>query len=78
VGDALDMIGQYTYRAFTLTALDARAKGAIPCGLLEGAIVTAPIKRGELITHANTRVDATSKIVAMRAKQDEMVYGAAR
>ena len=78
VGDALDMIGQYTYRAFTLTALDARAKGAIPCGLLEGAIVTAPIKRGELITHANTRVDASSKIVAMRAKQDEMVYGAAR
>jgi predicted homoserine dehydrogenase-like protein len=31
-----------------------------------------------LITHANTRVDASSKIVAMRAKQDEMVYGAAR
>ena len=76
-GETLDMIGQYTYRAFTLTTTDARAQGAIPCGLLEGAKTTKPIKRGELITTANTAVDETAKIVALRKKQDELIYGAA-
>ena len=32
---------------------EARAAKAIPCGLLQGGSVTAPIKKGELITYAN-------------------------
>ena len=32
------------------------AAKAIPCGLLQGGKVTAPIKKGELITYANAAV----------------------
>ena len=44
-GDKLDFIGLYTYRAWNMTVEDARACQAIPCGLLEGATITAPIKK---------------------------------
>jgi predicted homoserine dehydrogenase-like protein len=75
-GDVLDQIGEYTYRAFIMTAGEARAAGAIPCGLLTGARVTAPVKKGELITTANAAVPAGSKIAALRARQDDMLFGA--
>ena len=47
---------------------------ALPAGMLTGAVVTAPIKKGELITAANTRLPET-KLVALRRRQDEMLYG---
>jgi predicted homoserine dehydrogenase-like protein len=75
-GDALDAIGEYTYRAWIMTAGEARAAKAIPCGLLQGGTVTAPIKKGELITTANAAVAAGSKIAELRARQDRLVYGA--
>ena len=74
-GDALDAIGEYTYRAWIMTAAEARTAKAIPCGLLHHAKVTAPIKKGELITQANTEVPANSKIAELRARQDKLVYG---
>ncbi|MEO5326596.1 NAD(P)H-dependent oxidoreductase, partial [Mesorhizobium sp. CC13] len=55
-GDRLDAIGEYSYRAWIMTAPEARASKAIPCGLLQGGTVTAPIKKGELITYANAAV----------------------
>ena len=73
VGDTLDQIGEYTYRAWVMTVPEARAAGALPCGLLTGAKVTAPIKKGELITTANTALPAGSKIAALRARQDKML-----
>ncbi len=73
VGETLDQIGEYCYRAWIMTAPQARSAGAIPCGLLTGAKVTAPIKKGDLITRANTAVPATSKIAALRARQDAML-----
>ncbi|BBD40943.1 homoserine dehydrogenase (plasmid) [Aminobacter sp. Y103A] len=75
-GDALDAIGEYTYRAWIMTAGEARAAKAIPCGLLQGGTVTAPIKKGELITTANASVAPGSKIAELRARQDRLVYGA--
>ncbi|WP_432287790.1 NAD(P)H-dependent oxidoreductase [Aminobacter sp. BA135] len=75
-GDALDAIGEYTYRAWIMTAGEARAAKAIPCGLLQGGTVTAPIKKGELITTANAAVAPGSKIAELRARQDRLVYGA--
>jgi predicted homoserine dehydrogenase-like protein len=72
-GDALDQIGEYCYRAWIMTSVEARAAGAIPCGLLTGAKVTAPIKQGELITKANAAVPASSKIAVLRARQDAML-----
>ena len=72
-GDRLDQIGEYCYRAWIMEAGQARAAGAIPCGLLTGATVTARIKKGDLITKANTAVPADSKIVLLRARQDKML-----
>jgi predicted homoserine dehydrogenase-like protein len=73
VGDTLDQIGEYCYRAWIMEAGEARAARAIPCGLLTGAKVTAPIAKGGLITTANTAVPAGSKIAALRARQDKML-----
>ena len=73
VGDTLDQIGEYCYRAWIMQAGEARAAGAIPCGLLPGAKVTAPIRKGDLITRANTTVPADSKIAMLRARQDEIL-----
>jgi predicted homoserine dehydrogenase-like protein len=72
-GEMLDQIGEYCYRAWIMTSPEARAAGAIPCGLLAGSSVTAPVKKGELITKANTAVPANSKIAALRARQDAML-----
>ncbi len=78
VGETLDQIGEYCYRAWITTAEEARAKGAIPCGLLQGAKVTAPIPKGALITRRNTAVPAGSRISLLRARQDAMLgYDAA-
>ena len=73
VGETLDQIGEYCYRAWIMTAPEARTAGAIPCGLLTGAKVTAPIKKGDLITRANAAVPANSKIAVLRARQDAML-----
>jgi predicted homoserine dehydrogenase-like protein len=74
-GEALDAIGEYTYRAFVMTVGEAKAKSAIPCGLIEGGKTLAPIKRGELITYANAAPDPVSRIVELRRRQDAMLAG---
>ena len=73
MGDTLDQIGEYCYRAWIMTVGDARDAAAIPCGLLQGAKVTQPIAKGALITRANTAVPANSKIAMLRARQDKML-----
>jgi predicted homoserine dehydrogenase-like protein len=72
-GDALDAIGEYTYRAWIMTAGDAATARAVPCGLLEGGKVTKAIKKGELLTTANVAVDITAKIYDLRQRQDNML-----
>jgi predicted homoserine dehydrogenase-like protein len=73
VGETFDAIGETCYRSFTLTAVDARAQQAVPVGLLEGGKVTAPVKKGELLTRANAAPDATTRLFALRKLQDEML-----
>ena len=74
-GESLDAIGEYCYRAWIMTVPEARAGQAIPCGLLQGGTVTAPIRKGELITYQNASVAPGSRIAALRARQDALVYG---
>jgi predicted homoserine dehydrogenase-like protein len=76
-GDKLDAIGEYTYRAWIMTVADAVSGGGVPCGLLEGGKVIAPIKKGELLTYKNVSVDAGAKIVQLRARQDSLLSKAA-
>ncbi len=72
-GDILDQIGEYSYRAWIMTCEDARLKKAVPCGLLAGAKVTQPIKKGELLTYNKVSVDEQSRIVQLRKLQNQMV-----
>ncbi len=76
VGERLDAIGEYCYRAFTLDYEAGRAAGAMPIGLIEGGRVIRPIRKGELLTRANVAPLEGSKIVELRALQDRMVHGA--
>ncbi|MEO0944603.1 MAG: homoserine dehydrogenase, partial [Pseudomonadota bacterium] len=73
-GEVLDQIGEYTYRAWAMEAGRARAAQAHPAGLLTCAKTTAPIAKGELITAANCALP-DSKIVRLRQRQDEMIFG---
>jgi predicted homoserine dehydrogenase-like protein len=73
VGESFDAIGETCYRSFILTVGDARAKGAVPVGLLEGGKVTAPVKQGELLTNANAQPDQSTRLYALRQKQDRML-----
>lgn len=72
-GETLDAIGETCYRSWTMTVGEARAAGAIPVGLLEGGRVTAPVKKGELLTGSNATPDTTTKLFALRKRQDEML-----
>jgi predicted homoserine dehydrogenase-like protein len=76
-GEKLGLIGEDAYRSWIMTAEEARAAGAIPCGLLQHGRVTAPIRKGELLTRANAAPPAGSKIVELRARQDALLLGAA-
>ncbi|MDM8345981.1 SAF domain-containing protein, partial [Pseudochrobactrum sp. sp1633] len=75
IGETLDAIGEYCYRAWIMTAGEARAAKAIPCGMLTGARVLKPIKKGELITYDNAALPAGSRLAELRARQDKLVYG---
>ena len=73
-GDTLDQIGEYAYRAWAMEVGRAQAARALPAGMLTGAKVTAPIKKGELITLANATLPQ-SRLVELRRRQDMMLYG---
>jgi predicted homoserine dehydrogenase-like protein len=72
-GETFDAIGETCYRSFTMTIGDARAKGAVPVGLLEGGRVLAPVKKGELLTRANAAPDPSTNLYRLRQRQDAML-----
>jgi predicted homoserine dehydrogenase-like protein len=72
-GEALDAIGEYTYRAWIMRAGEAAVAKAVPCGLLEGGKVTRTVKKGELLTMANVAVDSSTKLYRLRLAQDDML-----
>ncbi|MGE0766181.1 MAG: NAD(P)H-dependent oxidoreductase [Hyphomicrobiaceae bacterium] len=74
-GDELGRIGEYLYRGFALTRTDARARNALPIGLAQGARITQPVRKGELITSAAVEIPAGSEIARVRRLQDQMAAG---
>ena len=77
-GETLDQIGEHCYRAWAMEADAARQARAIPCGLLVGGKASARIAKGELLTLDNASAPPDAKIVALRAKQDEMTAASRR
>lgn len=73
VGETFDAIGETCYRSFILTVEDARRQHAVPVGLLEGGKVTAPVKKGQLLTTANALPDQSTRLYALRQRQDQML-----
>jgi predicted homoserine dehydrogenase-like protein len=73
IGDTFDAIGETCYRSFILTVEDARRRHAVPVGLLEGGKVTAPVKKGQLLTRANALPDQSTRLYALRRRQDQML-----
>jgi predicted homoserine dehydrogenase-like protein len=73
VGETLDAIGQYAYRGFALARTDAQAQAALPLGLAQGARVTRPVAKGELLTYRNCEPDVKLAIVRVRRAQDAHV-----
>jgi predicted homoserine dehydrogenase-like protein len=71
-GEKFDAIGETCYRSFTMTIGDARAKRAMPVGLLEGGQVLKPVKKGELLTADNAAPDRTTNLYRLRRLQDQM------
>jgi predicted homoserine dehydrogenase-like protein len=55
-----------------MTIEDARRHKAVPVGLLEGGTVQANVKKGELLTSDNARPDTTTRLYALRQRQDRM------
>jgi len=72
-GETFDAIGETCYRSFTMTIGDSRAVKAVPVGLLEGGKVTAAVKKGDLLTTANSQPDTTTRLFALRQAQDRML-----
>lgn len=72
IGEKFDAIGETCYRSFIMTIGDARARQAVPVGLLEGGMVTAPVRKGALLTRANATPDKTTRLFALRTLQDQM------
>ncbi len=72
-GERLDSIGETMYRSWTMTAGEAAAARAVPCGLLEGGRVLAPVRKGELLTSANAAPDRSTKLYELRQLQEELV-----
>ena len=74
-GERLGQLGETDYRAFLMTVPDARAAGAIPCGLLESATITAPVRKGGLISSQTCAPDPGSRIFELRRRQDALTEG---
>jgi predicted homoserine dehydrogenase-like protein len=72
IGEKFDAIGETCYRSFILAIGEAREKLAVPVGLLEGGKVIAPVKKGELLTRHNAAPDPTTRLYALRQRQDQM------
>jgi predicted homoserine dehydrogenase-like protein len=72
-GETFDAIGETCYRSWTMTAGEAATARAVPVGLLEGGKVLKPVKKGDLLTLENATPDTSTRLWALRRKQEEMV-----
>ncbi|WP_370931811.1 NAD(P)H-dependent oxidoreductase [Bartonella sp. DGB1] len=65
----LDSIGEYCYRAWSMSYIEAQKQGAIPCGLLKDATTLKYIKKGELLTNENVSINVNSPIAQLHDLQ---------
>jgi len=72
-GDTLDGIGGYTIRGTFISAEEARAKRALPLGLVDqNTRMIKDVKRGELIRYDDVALDESTLMLRLRREQDAM------
>ena len=72
-GQRLDAIGEYCYRGYSLSRMDAVARGALPIGLAQGSAVSRRVAKGELLTYTSVEPDAGSAITMVRKAHDARI-----
>lgn len=71
-GEKLDKMGGYMYYGLAERAEIAREEGLVPIGLVEGAVMTAPVKMGEPIPRSALDLNETTLLYRLRQKQEEL------
>ncbi len=72
---SLERIGGRTHYGMTDRYENAAAINALPVGIAKGAVVTRPVKKGEIITYGDVQLPPNSVIVRLRELQDRWMSG---
>ncbi len=70
-GEILGKIGETQYRAFAMTAAEARLANAVPLGLAEAARIIKPVNKGSALTYDNCAPDNSLIVTQIRRKLDQ-------
>ncbi len=70
-GETLGKIGETEYRAWAMTAAQARQSNAVPLGLAEQARVIKPVQAGEYLTYDNCVPDDSLIVTQIRKRLDQ-------
>jgi predicted homoserine dehydrogenase-like protein len=72
-GEKLDGIGGFTIRGTFISAKEAKEKNVLPMGLVnKNTQMLRDIKKGELITYADVKLDENTLMVQLRKLQDAL------
>jgi predicted homoserine dehydrogenase-like protein len=74
-GRELERIGGHTHYCMTDRYEHAASMRALPVGIAKGAVLTRPVKKGEVITYDDVKLPENSVVVALRRLQDAWVAG---
>ena len=72
-GEALDAGGGYTVYGVNDLAQITKAEGSVPLGLLEGAKLTRPVERDQIITYDMVDLKTDTVLYQLRALQDKLI-----
>ena len=72
VGEVLDGIGEFCYRASIEKAEIAKEGNMLPVGLAKGARMKVDVKKDEVITYDMVELNEKSVLLQLRRMQDEM------
>lgn len=70
-GEILDGEGGFTVFGTVISAANSLAKSVLPMGLASGAKVIRPVKRGELLTYADVKMDESGYAFKIRRELEE-------
>ena len=72
-GQHLDGMGGYTVYGTIQTAKEAQENNSLPLGLVnDRTVLTADVKKGEIITYDKVKLDETSLVYQLRKEQEAM------